>query len=129
MQKSFPSLLTCVAFKFKKTSGVEESLDCLHEKENEKYKFTIAVYHNKLFHKLVVGHVPLNLSKMLLMFLQLSSSILGYEVTGKRLNRNAVYGLEISVTFTCRGLEKAVAWIQRKITKEMKTAEKWIINA
>ena len=42
-------------------------------------------------------------------------------MTGKRVNRGASYGLEILVIYDCTGLEKAVAWIQRKISEEMKT--------
>ena len=36
----------------------------------------------------------------------------------------AGYALEILVTETYTGLEKAVVWIQRKIREEMKTTEK-----
>lgn len=55
----------------------KEGLECLYEKENGKYKFAISVHRNQLCQKLFVGHLPLNLLKILLMFLQLSSSILG----------------------------------------------------
>ena len=36
----------------------------------------------------------------------------------------AGYALEILLTETYTGLEKAVVWIQRKIREEMKTTEK-----
>ena len=36
----------------------------------------------------------------------------------------AGYGLEIWVTDTCTGSEKAVVFVQRKISEEMKTSEK-----
>ena len=43
----------------------EESLERLHEKENEKQKFAIAAYRNGLCLILVVGYVPLKLFKLL----------------------------------------------------------------
>ena len=51
----------------------------LREKEKEKHKFAILKYGNDLCHKLVAGHVPLNLtlnSKGLFKFPQISYSIL-----------------------------------------------------
>ena len=96
----------------------------LHEKENEKYKFVISVYRNDLCHKLALGHVPLNLSKVLSRSLQLPYPILTCKVTGKRVNRSAGYSLEIPVIYNCTGLEKAVAWIQRKKSEEVKTNTK-----
>ena len=61
-------------------------------------------------------------------FLQLPNSILTCKVTRKRVSEGTAYGLEISVTYTYTGLEKALAWIQRMISKKMKTTEKWKIN-
>ena len=69
---------------------------------------------------LVVGHVSLNLSKVLLNFLQLPNSLLTCKVTGKRMNKGEDYGLEIPVAYTCTGLEKVVAWIQGKIGEKQK---------
>ena len=103
----------------------KEGLECLYEKENGKYKFAISVHRNQLCHKLFVGHLPLNLLKILLIFLQLSSSILGCKVTEDWMNRFTGFDLEISFNYTCRGLEKAVIWIQRNISEEMKASKKW----
>ena len=69
---------------------------------------------------LVVGHVSLNLSKVLLKFLQLPNSLLTCKVTGKRVNKGEDYGLEIPVAYTWTGLEKAVAWIQGKVSEKQK---------
>ena len=56
-------------------------------------------------------------------FLQSPYLIIIFNVTGKRVNRDAGYGLEISVTCTCIVLEKSIMWIQRKISEEMKTPD------
>ena len=60
---------------------------------------------------------------MLFKFQQLPYSILIFKVAGKRVNRDAGYGLEISATCTCIGPEKSITWIQRKISKEMETTD------
>ena len=75
------------------------------------------MYRNGLFHKLVVGNVPLNLSKLFFKFLQVPNSIVICKVTGKRVNRDVDYGLQLPNTRTCTVLEKIVAWIERKIVK------------
>ena len=92
-------------------------------KNDEKYKLVISVYCNDLCHKFIVEHVPFKLSKVLFKFQQLPNSILIGKVTGKGVNRDAGYDLEIWITYTCTRLEKAVMWIRRKISEEMKTTE------
>ena len=79
------------------------------------------MYHNDFRSELVRKYVPLILPKVLL---KLPNSILTCKVTGNRLNRCGGYVLEVPVTYICRGLEKAVAWIQRKISEEIKITEK-----
>ena len=44
------------------------------------------------------------------------------------MNRNAVFGLEIPVTLIGTGVEKAVAWIQRRKTEEMRETEKQMMK-
>ena len=39
---------------------------------------------------------------------------------GKRLNRGAEYGLEITVIYTFNGHEKAIEWINSKIQEDIK---------
>ena len=86
-------------------------------------------YRHELCHKLTVWHVPLNLSKLLLKSPQLPNSILTCKVTGRRVNRSPGYDLEIPVTYICTETRERSAWIQRKISVEMKTTEKIKINA
>ena len=81
------------------------------------------MYSNDLYHEFNVGHVPFNLSNVLFKFQQLPYSILIFNITGKRVNRDASFGLEISVTCTCIVLEKSKMWIERKISGEMKTTD------
>ena len=45
-------------------------------------------------------------------------------MTEKQVTIGACYGLEIPITYACTELEKANAWIQRKVIKEIKIAEK-----
>ena len=70
------------------------------------------MYRNDICHKLIVGHVPLSLPKVLFKFLQPYSSIHTYKGTAKRVNRGIGYGLEISVTSICTRLGKAEAPIR-----------------
>lgn len=77
--------------------------------ENENYKIAIALHCNDFCHKLIVGHVQINLSelsKVLFKFLQLPSSIHTCGVTGERVNRRTSYDLSLAVTYTCTVLKK-----------------------
>ena len=40
-------------------------------------------------------------------------------VTGNRVNRGAGYGLEIPVTYSIFGPEKAVEWLKRHVAREV----------
>ena len=77
------------------------------------------MYLNDLCHKLVIGHVPLS-------FVQASTVTLfniNCKVTGKRVEKGAGYAWDILVVCTCARLEKAVAWIQKRISEEIKITE------
>ena len=100
----------------------EEVLECFHEKENK--TFAVAVYRNDLSRRINVGHVPINISKLLVKFLQLPNSFPTCKVTGRRVNRGAGYGLEIPVNYTCTGHQKTVDWIKKKINEEKKCIKK-----
>ena len=50
-------------------------------------------------------------NSLLFKFQQLPYPILIFNVTGKRLKRDAGYDLDILVTCTCIVLEKSVMWI------------------
>ena len=56
--------------------------------------------------------MPRNISKFVDKFSKLINSKLSCKVKGKRLNRAAGYGLEISVIYTFNGYEKAIEWIK-----------------
>ena len=51
------------------------------------------------------------------MYLSLPRCTLSVEVTGKRINRGAGYGLEIPAKFHIDGPENAIRWIKTKIDK------------
>ena len=84
-----------------------------HEVNNEHDKFAIAIFHSKR----IVGHVPKNLSKFFYQFLSLPNCIISCEVTGKRVNRGGGYGLEIPVKYTFLGPNKAIEWIEKRVTE------------
>ena len=44
------------------------------------------------------------------------------------MNRNAGFGLEIPVAWIGTGLEKAIAWTQRRKTEEMRKTEKQMMK-
>ena len=68
----------------------------------------------------VVGHIPLRLSKIMIMFLKLKGSYIEAEVTGKYVNRGAGYGLELPCIYHITGQEKAVLCLSHKIDSIMK---------
>ena len=56
----------------------------------------------------IVGYVPKSLSKIFHQFMKIPNGIIGCQVTGKRVNRGAGYGLKILVQYRFIGAEKAV---------------------
>ena len=92
-------------------------LKCVKEPTNEVDKHAVAVVRiNSLSKEVVVGHVPKFISMIVSMFLSLPGCTLSIEVTGKRVNRGAGYGLEIPANFHFYGPENAIVWIRSKIT-------------
>ena len=84
-----------------------------HETNNEHDKFSIAIFHSKR----IAGHVPKNLSKFSYQFSLLPNCTISCEVTGKRVNRGGGYGLEISLKHTFLGPNKAIEWIEKRVTE------------
>ena len=83
-----------------------ECLKRVKEPTNEVDKHAIAVVRiNSLSKEVVVGHVPKFISMIVSMFLSLPGCTLSIEVTGKRVNRGAGYGLEIPANFHLCGPE------------------------
>ena len=96
---------------------LSECLKCVKESTNEVDKDAVAVVRrNSLIKEVVVGHVPKFISMIVSMFLSLPGCTLSTEVTGKRVNRGAGYGLEIPANFHFYGPENAIVWIRSKIT-------------
>ena len=58
-----------------------------------------------------------NLSKFFCHFLSLPNCTISCEVTGKRVNRGGGYGLEIPVKYTFLGPNKAIEWIEKRVTE------------
>ena len=67
---------------------------------------------NSLSKKLVVGHIPQNISKFSSMFLKIPFTSIQVEVVGKKLNRGGGYELEIPVT------------IKKRLSKDQKRLKK-----
>ena len=72
---------------------------------------------NSYGEEVVVGHVPKNMSKIVINFLYLPHFTLEFFIIGKRINRGVGYGLEIPANFYFYELEKAIYWLKNKINK------------
>ena len=89
------------------------NVEVKHEVNNESDKFAIAIFHSKR----IVGHVPKHLNKFFYQFLSLPNCTINCEVTGKRVNRGGEYGLEIPVKYTFLDPNKAIKWIEKRVTE------------
>ena len=90
-----------------------DEIFCLKsENENQHDKFAVAI----VLEERIVGYVPKNLSKIFHPFMKIPNCIIGCKVTGKRVNRGAGYGFEISVEYRFIGVEKGVAWAEKNKT-------------
>ena len=100
----------------------EEYSDCKHGEGNENDKYVLAVYRNDLMNKYVVRHMPLNFSKAVCKFLQLSNTIVRCNVTGKHANKVPVNRLKIPVTCTLRepGKIEGSSCVRCTCTNDMK---------
>ena len=89
--------------------------ECL---KNEVQKHAVAVVRiNSRNEEVVVGHVPKLISMVVSMYLSLPRCTFSVEVTGKRINRGAGYGLETPAKFHFHGPENAIRWRKTKIDK------------
>ena len=91
----------------------DKNVEVKPEVNNEHDEFALAIFHSKR----IVGHVPKNLSKFFYQFLSLSNYTISCEVTGKRVNRGGGCGLEIPVKYTFLGPNKAIEWIEERVTE------------
>ena len=87
-------------------------LACKRETDNPHHNYAVSIICNSY----VVGHVSLGLSKTFSNFLSLPVSTMSCIVTGKRLNREAVLGLQILVNYQARGHEKALQWLEKTVS-------------
>ena len=93
-------------------------LKCEDGNEHKKYAVTIMIGGRN------GGHVLKNLSKIFNIFLTLLNCAIKYKVTGKRINREAGYGLEIPIQCNFFGPEKAVVWPEKGVKKVINSVEK-----
>ena len=91
----------------------DNDVEVKHEVNTEHDKFAIAIFHGKR----IVGQVPKNLSEFFYQFMSLPNCTINCEVTGKRVNRRGGYGLEIPVKYTFLGPNKAIKWIEKRVTE------------
>ena len=90
---------------------------CLNpENENQHDKFAVAIVLEER-----IGHVPEKLSKIFHQFMKVPDCAIGCKVTGKRVNRETGYGLEISVQYRFIGGKNAVELAEKNIKKVLKT--------
>ena len=91
-------------------------LKCRREPSNEVDKNAVALIKtDSLGVKVIVGHVPWNVSNFFSMFLKVPNTSIEVEVVGKRVNRGGGYGLEIPVVYRFNGPENLVKWLIKKI--------------
>ena len=77
----------------------DDSLTCEKEKHNDNDKSAVAIKWDDCDSKMIVGHVPLNWSKVASKFLQLTNHHIRVEVTGKRVSCGVGLGLEIPANY------------------------------
>ena len=71
-------------------------------------KYAVAVIRKESWeNESIVGHVPENISKC---------TVIEVQVVGKRVNRGAGYGLEITVICHFFGAERLLKWLDKKIS-------------
>ena len=71
-----------------------------------------------------MGHVPANFSKLFSRFLDFPHHTIRAEVTGRRVNRGAGYGLEIPVRYTFYGKIETINLVKKYIEKICSDCEK-----
>ena len=98
----------------------DENFCLKSENENQHDKFAFAI----VLEERIVGHVPINLSKIFHQFMKIPNCTIGCKVTGKLVNRGAGYGREIPVQYRFIGAEKAVELAKKNIKKVFENINK-----
>ena len=75
----------------------DDALTCEREEHNENDKNTVVIIWDDCVSKKILGHVPLNWSKLASTFFQFTNYHIRVEVTGERVNPGVGLGLEIPV--------------------------------
>ena len=89
---------------------------CERQPDNEHDRNAVAVFHDNLVNRRVVGHVPLNYSAVFSQFLLLPRHHIRCRVTGVRINRGLACGLEVHVDYIFIGDTKAISWISGRLS-------------
>ena len=77
----------------------------------------VAIIHDNLRTRRVVGHVPLHYSVLFKQFLALPHHRIRCCVTGDRVNRGLGCGLEVPVEYIFIGDVKAINWLLGRVEK------------
>ena len=67
--------------------------------------------------EVVVGHVPMNISKYISMFLTVPNCSSAVLVCGKRINRGGGCGFDIPSCYYFYGPRKAINWVREKVLR------------
>ena len=81
----------------------DDLLTCEQEEHNENDKNTVGIIWDDCVSKKIVGHVPLNWSKVTSKFLQFNNNQVRVEVTRKKVKHSVGLGLEIPVNYFFNG--------------------------
>ena len=96
---------------------INDYLQCKIEENNQLDPSAVALLHDNCLEEKVVGNGPIHLSKIFHRFLKLPfCSILAF-VTGKRVNRSAGDGLEISADYKFFRDARAISWAENQFKK------------
>ena len=95
----------------------DDSLTCEREEHNENDKSAVAIKWDDCDSKMIVGHVPLNWSKVASKFLQLTNHHIRVEVTGKRVNRGVWIGTRNTCKLFFYGDASVITWVNNSLEK------------
>ena len=90
-------------------------LYAVKKKNNEYNKHAVAIIYDSYHSNKVVGHVPLYWSELANKVLKLQNHYSCVFVTGKRVNRGIVLGLEISVDYFFHGASRVTEWFKKSM--------------
>ena len=95
----------------------DDSLTCEKEEHNENDKSAVAIIWDDCVSKMILGHVPLNWSKMASKFLQLANHHNRVEVTEKRVSRGVGFGTQNTCKQFFYGDARVITWVKNNLEK------------